>query len=214
MESYLVDFNWSHRFNANWTLRNGFVGQFVRLDSRVVSRNFVLADDRTLDRFTFFGPTTYEQYQVFVDFTGDFQLLGMEHKVLLGADYYEIGDSEGDLFFDSAGLFLAPIDLFNPVYGQVDLAAIQSQPPDFFERFNQSWYGLYFQDQITLWDKVHILGGGRYNWAETGFGSSSTAAEAEMRLQQNELAEDAFSPRVGLVYQPWLSLYGNYCSVP
>jgi len=44
-ESYLVDFNWSHRFNANWRLRNGFVGQFEKFDFREVSGDFVLEDD-------------------------------------------------------------------------------------------------------------------------------------------------------------------------
>ncbi|MDQ3774757.1 MAG: TonB-dependent receptor [Pseudomonadota bacterium] len=31
-------------------------------------------------------------------------------------------------------------------------------------------WGAYFQDQITFWDKLHILGGGRYDWAKTSGG--------------------------------------------
>jgi iron complex outermembrane receptor protein len=37
-----------------------------------------------------------------------------------------------------------------------------------FGTFPEQWYGVYFQDHVTLWKKVHLLGGGRYDWTEAG----------------------------------------------
>ncbi|MDP1614586.1 MAG: TonB-dependent receptor [Methylococcales bacterium] len=48
--------------------------------------------------------------------------------------------------------------------------------------FRDNWYGAYFQDHITLWEKVHILGGGRYDWATTGVGTGTNFNSAEAAL--------------------------------
>lgn len=116
----------------------------------------------------------------------------MDHQVLLGADYYDIKE-EGSFFLNLDERFSIPIDLVNPVYGTVDVNAIKAQPPDFFDKGSQSWYGIYFQDQITLWDTLHILGGGRYDWAESSRGLSTTSFDA---IRETTREEEAFSPRV------------------
>jgi len=56
---------------------------------------------------------------------------------------------------------------------------------------------------------VHILGGGRHDWAEVGDGSSGTSLDSAS-IDYDRI--EYFSPRVGIVYQPWpwLSVYGNY----
>ncbi len=64
---------------------------------------------------------------------------------------------------------------------------------------------MYFQDQIDLLENLQVLGGGRYDRASSEESQSVTGPA--------QSAEDrAFSPRVGLVYQPtsWLGLYGSY----
>lgn len=64
---------------------------------------------------------------MFADLTGQFQILGMDHQVLLGADYYDI-KNEGSVFLNLDGRFSIPIDLFSPVYDTVDVNAIKAQP--------------------------------------------------------------------------------------
>ena len=73
--------------------------------------------------------------------------------------------------------------------------------------------GVYAQDLISaLGDSVHFLIGGRYDWASSGAGFDTTPAGAEAAFASSNSLNKAFSPRVGLVYQPvpWLSFYGNY----
>ena len=73
---------------------------------------------------------------------------------------------------------------------------------------------MYFQDQITLFDKLHIMGGGRYDWAtqNTGFAFGDGLSLSDAKAARSKVTDARFSPRAGIVYQPWewLSFYGNY----
>ncbi len=120
------------------------------------------------------------------------------------------------------GDFLNPdpalaIDIFNPTYG-IDPAfftnalATTVLPGENFSVFKDEFYGVYFQDHITLWDKLHIIGGGRYDWAEVGRGNSGSFDEADANLPAATRDDEEFSPRVGVLYQawPWLGVYGSW----
>jgi iron complex outermembrane receptor protein len=95
-------------------------------------------------------------------------------------------------------------------------SALASTPPDWTSVGNTAWNGLYVQDQMRIWEKVHLLLGGRYDWARATAGSitleyaspGATLADVERTTAR----ERKFSPQVGLLYQPlsWLGLYGNY----
>ncbi|WP_199194146.1 TonB-dependent receptor domain-containing protein [Pleurocapsa sp. CCALA 161] len=65
-------------------------------------------------------------------------------------------------------------------------------------------YGLYLQDQIAFTDNLKMLIGGRYDWL-----SNETGSLDDDRSSQDDAA---FSPRIGLVYQPSknVSLYTSY----
>lgn len=113
----------------------------------------------------------------------------------------------------AVGGVINSINIYNPVYGRSGVN-LTTTPKNFFQDSRMHWNGAYFQDQITLFDKLHILGGGRYDWAHQASGlaiganQSLAAASANLSGVDNE----QFSPRVGLLYQPWawLSLYGNF----
>ena len=177
----LVDLNASHHFHAfdaDWTARAGF--QYQKIDNKAldISGGSVQADGRTVNRFITFGEASEDIYQVFLDFTGEFQLGGTKHTVLVGWDFYEDEDEIPSFFFDGAGQFgdATTVDLFNPQrLGREVLAAILAQPPEFFSKSGQRWHGVYFQDQVTFWDKLHLLGGGRYDWAESSSGDSGVS---------------------------------------
>lgn len=71
--------------------------------------------------------------------------------------------------------------------------------------------GFYLQDQVTLLPNLKLLVGGRYDFArnESGF---EEVFNGELFSNSSEFNSEAFSPRVGLVYQPIepISLYANY----
>ncbi len=94
----------------------------------------------------------------------------------------------------------APIDIFSPVYGAPRPVGL----PLTTVKTSDEWYGVYFQDQIDLLENLHLLGGGRYDGATSASQLDTNPAD--------KTKDEAFSPRVGLVYQPlsWLALYGSY----
>jgi len=153
-----------------------------------------------------------EAYATNLDLTGKLELWETEHEVLVGFDYYQNSEdyhARGDYFTGDPAL---AIDIFNPSYG-VDAGLFNKDRLAFplYSRAEEQWFGVYFQDHITLWEKLHILGGGRYDWATTGRGySKNSFAEADDARRNRK--DDDFSPRVGILYQPWfwLSVYGNW----
>lgn len=207
----LIGFDWSHAFNDHWTLTQRFHYSYYDYVFNNTWFNAGLADDgRTLTRGLYHFPIDRtHNYATNIDLAGKFKTFGMNHHVLMGFDYFREEQHDEGFCCDAPAAFRPTIDIFKPVYGSIP----QLSRTDFnsFDTFMQYWYGAYFQDQITLWDKLHILGGGRYDWVtrRSGFSdvSLATAAASEAKVK-----DAAFSPRVGLVYQPWswLSLYGNY----
>ncbi|PKD39306.1 TonB-dependent siderophore receptor [Methylomonas sp. Kb3] len=213
-DKFLIGFDWSHQFNDDWKIQHRF--HYYKLDYQINNSSFFPgpvnpANNRTSVRNVTDRPIDItDTVATSIDLTGKFKLFGTEHRVLAGFDYFW-EDFEGQGFFGApAPASHRPVvDIFNPVYGQVPSAA--SRGFNNFSTLEQYWYGAYFQDQITLFDKLHIMGGGRYDWATRSSGAASTSIAAA-RNSETEVKNEAFSPRVGVVYQPWpwLSLYGNY----
>lgn len=212
----------NHRFNNNWAFHNRFLTSIVHSDSTFVNPapafgNALRADNRTLDRNIFFQENDSEGFGDNFDLTGKFQLAQTKHETLVGFDYMR-----SMMDYHVQGNWIKPnpalaIDIYNPgpSYGidpalfQTTLATAANAGSN-YSVFKDQWFGLYFQDHITLWDKLHITGGGRYDWARTGRGAGASfdAAEAVLPARKDE----GFSPRVGVLYQPWrwLGVYGNW----
>lgn len=120
-----------------------------------------------------------EIYNTNLDLTGKIQLGFSKHEVLVGFDYHKSTQK-----YHNFGEFIFPnpdldINIFNPAHSYgIDPALIRATLSRLgayyggsdFSVTNTEWYGAYFQDHITLWDKLHILGGGRHDWVTTGGG--------------------------------------------
>ncbi|WP_427501293.1 TonB-dependent siderophore receptor [Methylomonas sp. MED-D] len=219
-----LGFNLSHAFNDNWTLRNRFLASFIYDKNISVKPANGFTVEQFLDPSTgnrhyarniFSQTSDNETYTTNLDLTGKFDLMGVSHQTLIGVDYLRaVGSYEfyGNYQDPVPGL---EIDIYNPQYGidpayYADALTTPSDGGANHYLFRDDWYGAYFQDQITLWDKVHILGGGRYDWARTGLGIGNSASAADAALPSRR--DEGFSPRVGLLYQPWpwASIYGNW----
>ncbi len=149
------------------------------------------------------GINTIDSYFGTVDMTGRFTTGVAKHTLLAGWDNYQLTLTEQNYLYPANS-----INIYNPIYRPKNIS--QLQPNDFHDG-NLQWNGAYIQDQITLFTKLHILGGGRYDWiSETAGISDKSLALASAR--STSVQNGRFNPRVGLLYQPWqwLSLYGNY----
>lgn len=205
MESTLVGLDWTYHFNDDWKITQRYLFKDWSLTGPTLfNYGGLQADNRTLNRSTQIAGQDVMTHSGNIDLNGKFELLGSKHNLLIGVDgFHAITESAA-----RSGP-AAAIDIFNPVYGQVDFAALTTDNSFFYRK--ESWLGAYLQDQITLFDKLHILLGGRYDNVTTGgnFTPVSLAAAKAGRVEQED---DAFSPRAGVLYQvrDWLSVYGSY----
>ncbi|EDZ66319.1 TonB-dependent siderophore receptor subfamily [Nitrosococcus oceani AFC27] len=205
-ESHLAHLNWAYRFNENWKIQQRFAANILDTFNRNIVPLSLQADNRTINRGLFGGLTKRETYATDIHVNGQFDLFGARHNILVGFDYLRFTQSRGATFLASAP-FLSPIDVFEPVYGTTQIPDLDTLPKNNFTDLKTEWFGVYFQDQMDLTEQLHLLFSGRYDWAKTESGFSTTSAP-----EVSTLWTDKFSPRVGLVYQPlaWLSLYANW----
>ncbi|MCQ8130420.1 TonB-dependent siderophore receptor [Methylomonas rivi] len=205
MESTLVGADWTYHFNNNWKLTQRYLFKDWSLSGPTLYNYLGLQNDqRSLNRIATTGVQDVMTHSGNIDLNGKFELLGSQHNLLIGVDGFHATTESHD-----ADNPAPAIDIYNPIYGQVDFAALTNENAFFYRK--ESWVGAYVQDQITLFDKLHILLGGRYDNVTTGanFTPTSLAAAKAGRVEQKD---DAFSPRAGVLYQvqDWLSVYGSY----
>lgn len=194
--TYLAS-TFEHRFSDAWRVRQ--TTGYARTDGDYNLRSVTgyAADGRTANRVAY---DTWEKSDTFVvqnDLIGEFSGLGLRHQLVVGFEHYRVEQSY-EFVFQS----LAPIDLFNPVYGARPGVGF----PLFADRITSKAYGLYAQDLISLGDRVKLLVGARYDWVKNRNVNLLTGALAR------KSADAAFSPQAGIVYQPHAatSLYASY----
>lgn len=195
-----IGYNFEHRFNENWQFRNNFNFSYLSVEQNSLFPSELLEDNRTLERGLYIAKFAQQAYDLDTNIVGDFKTGSIDHKILFGIDLSrDISYDEG---LDSLRE-LDPIDIFNPVYRRDSLGAIIEQIPD--EPIISQGLGIYLQDQISLFENLKLVLGGRFDIVtqelEDSLGETTS-------FQQDE----AFSPRIGLVYQPSqaVSLYANY----
>jgi len=189
-----------HQFNENLSNRTAFRISSV-FDSRdaIIAGGNVQADGRTLPLRISAFDQFYDTYTLQNDLIGEFNTGSIGHQVLLG---FELVRQTG--FFPAGESARgATVDIFDPVY-EFSFDPIQSDDRNFSQRANS--LGIYLQDQITLFDNLKLLIGGRFDTVESANDFSTDEGELEFTSNQ------AFSPRVGIVYQPIpeVSLYASY----
>jgi iron complex outermembrane recepter protein len=186
-----------HNFNENWTFRNAFGVSLASFDQKQVFPLALGADDRTVSRIEIPIQRTTNNYNFVADLTGKFKTGSIQHQLLVGFDLFRQESWES---FESRPI--GSIDLFNPIYGA------QSDPPDFASRTLEvtDSLGFYLQDQVTVLDNLKLLVGGRFDLTR-----QSLTDDLDPTVN-NRQSNEAFSPRLGIVYQPIepISLYASF----
>jgi len=192
-------FDFEHRFSDNWQMRSVFRASFLQLDREIVFSTSLGNDQRTLLRG--YSQQDYNEniYNLDTYTVGNFKTGSIEHQLVVGFNLFRY-----DTDTVSSGRSISPLDVFNPVYGAT-LIGVSIPFYDIKDRIQQ--LGFYVQDQITLTEQLKVLLGGRFDISNKKFNDS---VEEVSDFKQ----EEAFSPRIGIVYQPIqpISLYASYSS--
>lgn len=203
-----LGYDLEHRFSDNWKLRNGFrfthsAFNYGRNKNDVILLPAFLDEETgTLTRFFAdqFGDS--QDYNLITNIQGNFSTGSIRHTLLFGFDIGRVNTySETTVDFDNP----SPLNIFNPVYGTIPKPKANTLSPFDDQRTQQDRLGIYLQDQVKLLNNLIVLAGIRYDTIKQTV--SSNLFESR-ETQYN----DAFTPRVGIVYQPIeaISLYGSY----
>ncbi|MDZ8257307.1 TonB-dependent siderophore receptor [Nostoc sp. ChiQUE01b] len=200
-ESHRLALTLNQQFGENWRLRSRFSAQFDQGSEKVTQvGGELLEDGRTLTRGQFgSGPNYSQNYALQTNLIGKFNTGAIAHQLLLGLKWqrnYQDVNNSYDIDFPS-------INIFEPNYNVL-------LPPIPYSPFNSSsnTIGIYLQDQVTLLPNLKLVLGGRYDFLDTSSENFSNPDEP----QKSSANSHAFSPRVGIVYQPIepISLYASY----
>ncbi|QYO67378.1 TonB-dependent siderophore receptor [Leptolyngbya sp. 7M] len=188
----------THQFNDNWQIRNN-----IAIVANSNADAFTVFSDLVDDRIFQGSSDTRREYAIDnyfgqIDLLGEFNTGTISHQLLIGFD----ANRNVENSLGRSGQGPGDLDLFDPDYDISDYEFIPNSRFGFYELIQS--YGVYLQDQISLLDKLKLLIGGRVDWVERIFEIAGESAQ-----EQND---SAFSPRIGLVYQPseTVSLYGSY----
>jgi iron complex outermembrane recepter protein len=199
-----------HRFNDNIKLRSGFSAQIADDSTSVFRLSEFEPETGEISRFFSeqegFGDTLAWQ----TDLISKFKTGSVEHQLLAGFELVRNSGGTDNVsdFFDLEADVSLPINVFNPEY---DTPIPDSRNSSFNEKNTLNTLGFYLQDQVTLLSNLKLLVGGRYDFANSK-NDFSEEFDGEITSTSNEFDKGAFSPRVGLVYQPVepISLYTSF----
>ncbi|MBW4619671.1 MAG: TonB-dependent siderophore receptor [Cyanosarcina radialis HA8281-LM2] len=201
IDLYRIGYNLEHRFSENWQFRSSLGTVFYKENVEVTIPLDFLANKREQPRLYIKSDNFLDSYQLDNYVVGKFSTGSIQHQLVAGFNLYR----EDLRYTDGLEGLLPAIDVFNPVYGAISLADLSDPIPDQEARFLTQGLGLYLQDQITLAENLKVLLGGRFDIYE----QKAAFVPFFPSASQNE---QAFSPRLGIVYQPIkpISLYASY----
>ncbi len=203
-----VSYDFEHRFSENWKIRNAFRYSNNEYAFNVIAYPFDF-DEATGTETRFFAAQEQQtqDYSLQTNVIGEFATGPLAHTLLFGVD---LNHSTEDL--ESVGDFETPIplDIFNPVYRQFPKPDRDILPVVEGVEIEADRLGIYVQDQISLFENLKLLAGLRYDTVDQKTTNAQTifTPDGGEQTQNN----DAFSPRLGIVYQPIeeVSLYASY----
>ena len=221
----------NHEFNKNWKL--SFNSSFQNYDRTQLST----AQMSNLDTYPIRGDwkrgltRNKNQEQVFGDqlsLQGIFKTGRIKHQIFTGADFENsLATAYTFAFYDDAGVVKTQediaINLFNyDISTQSAVVPYDSRATQIVKT-EYKRFGAYFQDLVSITDKIKVLAGLRWSWQEselstykeTAVGGFQTIAPEDNDPKVNPKRFDkAFSPKVGLVLQPTknITIFGSYAN--
>ena len=215
----------NHQINSLWQLSGGF--SYQHFDRQYQTTERVLPDangdwGRTLNR----AKTLENYYTGQFNITGQFNTGAIKHNILLGvdADWYKNTNYTYVATVNKVSSYLDQNNaLQNSVYDQINIFdlgkyTLRTDKPTMNPFYNvltpTNRFGAYFNDLISLSEKVKVLAGLRWSYQYISPTTVTNYYNSTPALVQPAAGKEdkAFSPRVGIVYKPLTTtaLFASY----
>lgn len=214
----LVGFDWTYHFNDNWKINHRF--HYLNQNEIQTALQDFGFDESTGDitRGFVYNPLERNVYGTNLNLNGEFKTGIFDHKLLAGVDWFDYQDHwQGYVGADPR---IPALNIFNPVYTDVTpllRSLIAESANNVLWNSDEENTGLYLQDQISLYDRWHLLLGGRYDWGTVTYANTYGGVWEACYPNctgdgTNSTSDEAFSPRAGLLFKPTqnTSLYFSY----
>lgn len=211
----------THSFNDDWQLKAAVGMQDYEAELFSAARPTTIQPNGQWARGLQKSRTQENYYIAQVDLTGKIRTGRMEHLILLGADadryrtkaFAFVNNRYNANNADAAIRNLNIYDTIN-IYEPSTFDRRQDIPYLATDRITTSpidRYGIYLQDLVSLTRHLKLLAGIRYSSQRNQRATVDSVAKGT-RGYVNAYKSDAFSPRLGLVYQPLktVSLFASY----
>lgn len=194
-EQHAIGYQFSHQFNDTFTVRQNLRYSHSSVDYRSIyttgftgaTHGWVPGSDTLLRRVVYLNQPTLNQLAIDTQGQAKFRTGTVGHTLLAGFDYQnnEITGRTG------VGGVAAPINVFNPVYGNYTAPASTRD----LDPAKQIQTGIYLQDQLE-WNKWLLMLGLRYDWSRA----------SQDNQPQGSRDDNQLTKRFGLLYRTDMGL--------
>ncbi|MEA5138995.1 TonB-dependent receptor [Arcicella rigui] len=196
----------NHQISNNWKISGTAAYRAYQSELFATTRPTSIATNGTLVRSIQRSEVDEKYLMGQIDLTGQFKTGKIAHNVLIGSDvdsYDTKTTAYTSAVYDTINVFSETIVDKRSDRPTLAVNTITTAPVNRF--------GVYAQDLVSISDKIKFLAGLRYSYQET---KSSALAVRTNVTTESSAYDDAFSPRLGLVYQPnkkmaFFSSYSN-----
>ncbi len=204
-----------HQFSDAWKgSLTGFYGTYDKVYANYFPSDFNLTDNE-VEIDGYIDRTDRQNFVLSGDLIGEFRTGGIEHKLLIGAEYVHTSsdqnrfnnvwdtNSDDQEFFSAANFRLRNGVVTDPAGGVLGTGTFSDLNDD--TRVTIDVYSLFLQDEIALNDRLDLILGARFDSFDI---EVFNAVAGETRTRRDE----EITPRVGLVYKPAenVSFYASY----
>lgn len=188
-EQAAVGYQFEHKATDALTFRQNLRYSHSKVDYRSIyaagfngaNHGWVPGSDRLLARTVYWNKPTLRSFTVDTQAQANFGTGPLRHTLLAGVDYQHAAQDGST----GTGGSAAPIDVFNPVYGNYVAPTLTA-----LNESKQIQTGIYLQDQIE-WNKWLLMLGLRYDSARASQDNRPAASRDDSEL----------SKRAGLMYR-------------
>ncbi len=157
-----VGYQFEHRFDDVFTVRQNFRYQHIDSERRIVSIQSLRADNRTANRSIIHAVESADTLAIDNQGQAIFDTGPLRHTFLVGADW--AWTNSATTLGQVTGAAVPTLDIFNPVYFQFFPTVPMGPAQSTSQKTNQ--WGVYAQDQIALGNWRFNIGI-RHDWANS-----------------------------------------------
>lgn len=206
----------NHRFNDRWKLTAIGSVQNTKVNGFGVGVPTTISAAGDWNRNLSAVKTGEKDYTGQLNLNGNFKTGSIQHQLLFGSDFVRIEGVANSFKFTSAsgvvGTAYDKININDPATFNVrtDIPSIADTART---TTPQNRFGIYVQDLISITSKFKVLAGLRWSYQKA---FQTTIFNYEKQQERRGVAadkkDDAFSPKLALIYQPiqTASIYASY----